>query len=436
MRYRKSIKICKGVKLNLSKSGISATVGRKGLSVTTGTHGTYLNTGIPGTGIYDRRKISGGSSRGNNSTGSRSTVKTESFDLHMNSDGTIRISQHGKTVTDEALIQRIKHSQAYREEKRQLSEALKREVSQQVVARNGAAEQMIRVVRYAEAVPSEAQVRSELTLLKPEKYVKRAFATPQPSEAEFRAKLENEAETAVVTFAFWKAKKLRVQYVEERLSERYAAAMASWQALKDAFEDSECSRAAEMDAIYQQQYDATKEGLEQNLAGNADYIENTLDRWLEGIELPLDFSVQYEYKPDCHTLYIDLDLPEIEDIPGEVASQSANGTMKIKKKSQQKLREDYAQCVFGFAVFIASHCFGVSVAIENVLVSGYTQRRNKIGDLVDDYVYSIKFERRLFENKRLASVNPVEFCTTNFENRCNMTKTCVLKAIEPFGEPS
>lgn len=432
MRYRKSIKICKGVKLNLSKSGISTTIGRKGFSVTTGKRGTYLNTGIPGTGIYDRRKISGGSSGGHSSTGSRGSTSAETFDLHMNKDGTITISQYGKTVTDEALIQQIKRTQAYKEEKSRLSAALKREVSQEVTSQNAAAEQMIQVVRYAEAVPSEVQVRRELSFLKPEKYVKRAFSVQQPSEAEFRAKLENEAETAVVTLAFWKVKKLRAQYVEERLPKQYASAMASWQSLKDAFEDSECSRAAEMDAIYQQQYETTKECLEHNLAGNVDYIENALDRWFEEIELPLDFSVQYEYRPDCHTLYIDLDLPEIEDIPDEIASQLANGTMKVKKKSQQKLREDYAQCVFGFAVFIASHCFGVSVAIENVLVSGYTQRRNKVGDLVDDYVYSIKFERRLFENKSLASVNPVEFCTTKFENRCNMTKTYVLKAIEPF----
>jgi hypothetical protein len=60
MRFRKTVKIAPGVKLNLSKSGPSLTVGGKGLSANLGNRGVYLNTGIPGTGISSRHKISGG----------------------------------------------------------------------------------------------------------------------------------------------------------------------------------------------------------------------------------------------------------------------------------------------------------------------------------------------------------------------------------------
>ena len=63
MRFRKSVKILPGVRVNFSKSGVSTTVGVKGLSINTGKKGSYLNTGIPGTGLYDRKKIGGGSSR-------------------------------------------------------------------------------------------------------------------------------------------------------------------------------------------------------------------------------------------------------------------------------------------------------------------------------------------------------------------------------------
>jgi hypothetical protein len=59
MRFRKSIKIASGIKINLSKSGISSTIGGKGLSVNVGAKGAYLNTGIPGTGINDRAKLTG-----------------------------------------------------------------------------------------------------------------------------------------------------------------------------------------------------------------------------------------------------------------------------------------------------------------------------------------------------------------------------------------
>ena len=64
--FRRRIKIIPGVRLNISKSGLSASVGVRGASVTLGGKGgTYANLGIPGTGIYTRKKI-GGSNKGSN----------------------------------------------------------------------------------------------------------------------------------------------------------------------------------------------------------------------------------------------------------------------------------------------------------------------------------------------------------------------------------
>ena len=58
-RFRKSFKLMPGVRVNLSKSGISTTVGTRGASVNISKRGTYLNTGIPGTGISSRSQIGG-----------------------------------------------------------------------------------------------------------------------------------------------------------------------------------------------------------------------------------------------------------------------------------------------------------------------------------------------------------------------------------------
>lgn len=50
-RFRKSIKILPGVRLNISRSGISTSVGIRGAHVTVG-HGKVRETvGLPGTGI-------------------------------------------------------------------------------------------------------------------------------------------------------------------------------------------------------------------------------------------------------------------------------------------------------------------------------------------------------------------------------------------------
>ncbi|PSR54200.1 hypothetical protein AHMF7605_12035 [Adhaeribacter arboris] len=57
-RFRKSIKIIPGVKLNFSKSGISTSIGLRGANFTFSKSGTYLNTSIPGLGLYNRQKLS------------------------------------------------------------------------------------------------------------------------------------------------------------------------------------------------------------------------------------------------------------------------------------------------------------------------------------------------------------------------------------------
>lgn len=50
-RFRRSFKIFPGLKINLSKSGISTTIGKRGASLNFGKRGAKLTTGIPGTGI-------------------------------------------------------------------------------------------------------------------------------------------------------------------------------------------------------------------------------------------------------------------------------------------------------------------------------------------------------------------------------------------------
>lgn len=57
-RFQKRIKIAPGVRLNISKKGLSSvTVGRNGANVTVGRNGARANAGIPGTGLSYSRQI-------------------------------------------------------------------------------------------------------------------------------------------------------------------------------------------------------------------------------------------------------------------------------------------------------------------------------------------------------------------------------------------
>ena len=56
-RFRRRLRLFPGVRLNVSRSGLSASIGPRGLSVTVGKRGTYLNAGAPGTGLSVRERL-------------------------------------------------------------------------------------------------------------------------------------------------------------------------------------------------------------------------------------------------------------------------------------------------------------------------------------------------------------------------------------------
>ena len=56
-RFRRTMKIAPGVRLNLTKTGASVRVGARGAGVTTGTSGTAVSAGIPGSGLHASKKV-------------------------------------------------------------------------------------------------------------------------------------------------------------------------------------------------------------------------------------------------------------------------------------------------------------------------------------------------------------------------------------------
>jgi hypothetical protein len=56
-RYRSSIRLARGLRINLSKSGASFSVGRRGATVNFSKGGTRTTVGIPGTGLSWSERI-------------------------------------------------------------------------------------------------------------------------------------------------------------------------------------------------------------------------------------------------------------------------------------------------------------------------------------------------------------------------------------------
>jgi len=60
IRFRRTLKVLPGVKLNVSKHGISTTVGSRGMHLTFNRYGVRQSVGLPGTGLSENSYVLGG----------------------------------------------------------------------------------------------------------------------------------------------------------------------------------------------------------------------------------------------------------------------------------------------------------------------------------------------------------------------------------------
>ena len=159
--------------------------------------------------------------------------------------------------------------------------------------------------------------------------------------------------------------------------------------------------------------------------------ESAIDEWLEESEAPIAFAIDAEVLEEKAALMIDLDLPEIEDMPQEKLAELADGTLKIKKKTQKEQREDYRTCAFGLGEYVASHLFAVVPQAERIVVSAYTQRRDEnTGESEDVFIYSVIFDRADFV-RDYQERDPYDFCG-DLKSRFYVLASGVMKKIAPF----
>lgn len=84
-RFRRSIRLFPGVRINLSGSGPSLSVGRRGMSLNVGRRGARVTTGIPGTGISYSESLGG------SSTEAREAGGPEGEQQPANTNGCLRL---------------------------------------------------------------------------------------------------------------------------------------------------------------------------------------------------------------------------------------------------------------------------------------------------------------------------------------------------------
>ncbi|ERF61744.1 PF14020 family protein [Treponema socranskii subsp. socranskii VPI DR56BR1116 = ATCC 35536] len=418
LRYHKRIKICKGLYLNVSKSGVGLSLGQRGASLSVGSRGTYSNLGIPGTGISYRERIDNTSESDNSS--SKTTVH---YHIEIDDAGveTVIIKDtSGAIITDERIIRLVKKNDTFKASLESVRVEKQKEIAKKT-------ECLYDIYKNADKIVSEEQVVEEMNQLKPEEYIVKEYPVKIPEMLDFYAEAEAKARREIKTIKFWTLKKLRKDYALKVMEEEFNKATLRWKKDKKEFDEKEQEYKQKRDAEYLKDFNEQKDIYEKILNGDESYIAETVDNILSEIKLPVDISVDYKVQGTCISL--DLDLPEIEDYPKIKSTLLASGKVSIKNKTQLELNTDYAMSVTGLAYYLASVVFNISPKISNVKISGYTQRINKkTGNEENQYVYWVDFDRKIFATLNISSLNPI-LGFDNFKNQKDITSKYEMKTI-------
>ncbi len=260
----------------------------------------------------------------------------------------------------------------------------------------------------------------------PQKYEKALFLKPEPARDDIKRILELEANSQIKAVLF-KQKKID-KYISDNIDSEYETAYNRWSLEKEAF-DKEQEKIREQEDRKSEQVVREKiKQIAEQCDANNEYIISNIDRALGCKNFPYHIETTYEIDIDNGIVDIKASLPSIEQIPIE---KYEYGSIIGKKKTQKDIKFDFVQCAFSIALYIASCVLGITPKIKQVFVSEFDRRRNKDGDLKDVFVLSVKFLRGMMEGIDIPNVRPQEFCM-QFENRCNITTTGIMKAVKPF----
>lgn len=431
LRFRKTIKIANGLNLNISGSGISFSAKKGGATFTTGSNGTYVGYGAKGTGLSYRKKISGKGVTGalgdmikgkKKTTGSNKLTTFGDIDIDIDGNGNLIIFEDGDVVEDEKRKKKILLLPDMKKKAEEMKEEYARAFLREYVKMSA---KMLHVHKRAVNVTSKDVYPSDYPSISTGLIEEPVFDEECPTVETIKEELEAEAEIKIKRSIFVNEKKKRAAYVNDNLEKVYQQRLTEWEEKKTAFEDDRPK------LLFDLKNEVDEKVIKNSIEGKEDAINEIMDKWLSSLVFDFETSINYEYEEITGTIYADLDLPEIEDISSTEMVKTEKGDIKEKQKTQVTIKNEYNIWVHSIMIFFAAGIFNVSPQINEVIMSGRTQRRDSSGDLNDTYICTVDFKRDIFEETDLKAVNSIDFYH-RFENREILSSAGMLKSIQPY----
>jgi hypothetical protein len=392
IRFRKRIKLAPGLHLNLSGSGLSMSAGPRGASMTFGGRGgTYMNAGIPGTGLYARERVGTAPSEADSRSSGSGTVKM-SVTASVKDDGTVVFRDQAGNSLDENLVKQAK------QQGKDAIQGLMQTACDEINGHLDALEQI------HHATPSSDE---------------RLTYTPQPFEE--RKPTEPVPRKHGLMGALLGSKRAQIDKENADAQSAYQTELLLWTRRLREHEARELVR---------------KVLIEEKVRTELTAMEIVLEESLMDIVWPRETALSSEVRDDGRLVMIDVDLPEIEELPRKTATVPARGyKLSIKDLPVTRHQQLYMRHVHGIGFRIIGEVFYALPTADEVVLSGYTQRPDKAtGEVQDQYVYSVRVSRRDWAGINFANlkdVDPVE-ALGRFDIRRDISKTGLFKEIVPF----
>lgn len=390
LRFRRSVKLAPGLRLNFSGSGMSLTAGPRGASVNFGSRGAFLNSGIPGTGLYSRSRLGAAPPRPSTPPGKVSVGATVSVE----DDGTVSfLGSDGQPLSD-YLTNLAKRQQG----------AKIRELLEQASAKiNEETEALARIHRHTPG-PNESPRYSPLD-----------FPDPEPASPMLKG----------IGFVAWiLGKRQQIEVENSEAKRQYESDHARWKDAKTSFEAQQLDEARRFD---------------ERLRIDTEFMHDIFAENLCSIVWPRETLVSFQIDNAGRSIDIDVDLPEIEGLQRKTATVPERGyKLTLKEIKGKALHSLYAQHAHGVGFRIIGEAFASLPSVMDVTLSGFTQRNNlTTGHVADTYIYSIRLARAAWSEINFANLDAIDVVAAfeRFELRRKLTKSGLLEAITPFDTP-
>ena len=443
-RFRRSIRIAPGLRVNVGRRGVSLSAGVRGASLTFGSRGTYANVGIPGTGLSYRQKLGGGSEQ-RRAAMTQQRLEREYLRLEKEMERQKALSQLTLILdmdTGELRIENSFGSPLSRQDLKlvwdQKLTLIQEWLEQQAEEINGDVDLLTSIHQDTPSPNLEPEYETAPFAEEPPQPPGQPKATPRPAVKRllplgFLARL-------------LKSRRLAYQRAQQQCDEENERALASWEA-KEKKEVENYQAAVQRYAQMKREWERRKTDYETDEAAkrarfpellrtDQEVMNQTLEDAFNALSWPRETLVAYQLTDHGRQVWLDVNLPEIEDLPQKLASLAATGKrLYIKAKPAKQLQQEYAQHVHGIAFRLVGTAFATLPAADTVVIAGFSQRLDSsTGKVRDDYLFSARVTREQFLNidfESLDKVDPVE-ALGRFEIRRKLIAAGVFRAIEPF----